>query len=116
MTSRVSYDDQDTYLLKENFANNLGLGGLMVWALDLDDPKTSSSLDNLALNGLRSIGDAVDANPVYASQKLAATIFSNDVQLGVFWTECSPNPICPTGFTQLTTGHGKVNITTQNHF
>jgi chitinase len=99
--------------MKEDFANNLGLGGLMVWALDLDDPNSSSSLDNLALNGLRTIGDAVDANPVYAAQKLAATMVQNDVSLAVFWTDCSPNPICPDGFNQIATGHGKVKTTLQ---
>jgi chitinase len=32
----VSYDDQDTFLQKIKFANNLGLGGLLIWALGQD--------------------------------------------------------------------------------
>ncbi|KAI9876312.1 MAG: hypothetical protein M1830_006786 [Pleopsidium flavum] len=32
----VSYDDQDTFQQKIKFANDLGLGGLLIWALDLD--------------------------------------------------------------------------------
>ncbi|MCJ1355899.1 MAG: hypothetical protein MMC33_005891 [Icmadophila ericetorum] len=32
----VSYDDQDTFQQKVEYANNVGLGGLLIWALDLD--------------------------------------------------------------------------------
>ena len=50
----VSYDDQETFQQKIKFANNLGLGGLLIWALDLDTPQ----LD--ALQGLiypKKLGD-----------------------------------------------------------
>jgi chitinase len=51
----ASFDDQDTFQQKIKFANKLGLGGLLIWALDLDTqdlqalsgviyPKTISSL------------------------------------------------------------------------
>lgn len=66
----VSYDDEDTYTLKRNFANGLGLGGTMAWALDLDDPSTLSSQNNLNLGIMRAVdGDQVDANPTYALSK-----------------------------------------------
>jgi chitinase len=32
----VSYDDEETFQQKIKFANNLGLGGLLIWAIDLD--------------------------------------------------------------------------------
>lgn len=32
----VSYDDFDTFQQKIEFANTLGLGGLLIWAIDLD--------------------------------------------------------------------------------
>lgn len=32
----VSYNDQETFQQKIKFANQLGLGGLLIWALDLD--------------------------------------------------------------------------------
>ena len=83
----------------------------MVWAIDLDDPTTGESSDNLNLNGLREIGDAVDTNPIYARQKLAATYAQNTINLLTFWTDCSANPTCPDGFKILTTGHGKVSLT-----
>ncbi len=34
----VSYDDIDTFQQKIDFANSLGLGGVLIWALDLDTP------------------------------------------------------------------------------
>ncbi|KAH7124946.1 hypothetical protein B0J13DRAFT_646964 [Dactylonectria estremocensis] len=40
----VSYDDQDTIQQKIEFANSLGLGGLLIWAIDLDN----TQLDALA--------------------------------------------------------------------
>jgi chitinase len=105
---RVSYDDSETYQLKQNFANSLCLGGTFVWALDLDDSSTGQSSDNLALGGLAAFGDPVDSNPLYARHKLSATDEQNSVSLLTFWTDCSPNPSCPDGFKMLTTGHGKV--------
>lgn len=40
----VSYDDKDTIAQKIEFANALGLGGLLIWAIDLDNTR----LDALA--------------------------------------------------------------------
>lgn len=80
----------------------------MVWAIDLDDPATGASADNLNLNVLRNIGDPVDSNPLYARHKLGATTEQNSVSLLTFWTDCSSNPTCPEGFKALATGHGKV--------
>lgn len=34
----VSYDDFDTIQQKVEFANSIGLGGLLIWAVDLDTP------------------------------------------------------------------------------
>lgn len=44
--SWVSYDDKDTFQQKVEYANNQGLGGLLIWAIDQD----TSELD--ALQGL----------------------------------------------------------------
>jgi hypothetical protein len=80
----------------------------MVWALDLDDPKTSNSILSTKFDALRAIGDDVDSNPLFAQQKLAATQTANDIGLDTFWTDCQANPQCPPGFRKLTEGHGKV--------
>ncbi|RSL86747.1 hypothetical protein CDV31_016357 [Fusarium ambrosium] len=48
----VSYDDKDTIKQKIEFANALGLGGLLIWAIDLDntrlDALAASLCDRLA--------------------------------------------------------------------
>lgn len=36
--SRVSYDDDETFKLKKDFANSKCLGGTMAWAVDMDSP------------------------------------------------------------------------------
>ncbi|KAG4435143.1 hypothetical protein IFR05_009375 [Cadophora sp. M221] len=35
----ISFDDQETFQTKIKFANDLGLGGLLIWAVDLDTPQ-----------------------------------------------------------------------------
>ena len=107
----VSYDDETTYAMKRTFANSLGLGGTMAWALDLDDPNTKASQANLNLDAMRELdGHQVDANKRYAVAKLAATTRSNGIQAIMFWTTCSPHPVCPPGFHNPdgAIGHGKV--------
>lgn len=42
----VSYDDKKTFAQKVKWADSVGLGGLMIWAMDLDDA------DFTALSGL----------------------------------------------------------------
>jgi chitinase len=56
--SWISFDDATTFKAKIDYANSMGLGGLMVWAVDLDD----NNLD--ALNAISSADEigAVD-NP-----------------------------------------------------
>lgn len=38
----ISYDDEQTFKLKIDYANKMGLGGLMVWAVDQDDVNLSA--------------------------------------------------------------------------
>jgi chitinase len=38
-SSWVSYDDDVTFAAKIDYANKMGLAGLMIWAIDLDDAK-----------------------------------------------------------------------------
>ncbi|KAI8940612.1 hypothetical protein NX059_001884 [Plenodomus lindquistii] len=104
----VSYDDEETVQMKKEFANKHCLGGTMVWALDLDDPSTSTSIISTQLQQLRDIGDDVDLNPIFAKAKLASTQKANNIALATFWTDCQADPICPQGFKKLTLGHGKV--------
>jgi chitinase len=104
----VSYDDEETLELKRTFANNKCLGGRMVWALDLDNPDSHTSLANLITGGLSTIGDNVSVNPSYAISKLQATNVQNTVNLLAYWSDCSASPSCNDGFQLETLGHGKV--------
>ncbi|PHH89143.1 hypothetical protein CDD83_6594 [Cordyceps sp. RAO-2017] len=38
----VSYDDEETFQQKVDWANELGLGGLMIWSIDQDDKQFSA--------------------------------------------------------------------------
>ncbi|RYP44871.1 hypothetical protein DL768_008713 [Monosporascus sp. mg162] len=51
--SWISFDDAETFKLKIEYANGMGLGGLMIWAIDQD---------NNDLDALRAITDATLAN------------------------------------------------------
>ncbi|CZR66788.1 uncharacterized protein PAC_16689 [Phialocephala subalpina] len=104
----VSYDDEETLELKRTYANKKCMGGRMVWALDLDDPDSETSLVNLASGGLSTIGDDVSVNPSYAISKLEATNTQNTVNLLTYWSDCMAAPYCNDGFDLETTGHGKV--------
>lgn len=95
-----------------DFANDLGLGGSMVWAMDLDP--TRQSVDNLFFQALRNINDDVDSNPVQARLKLHAIQAQNNVNLLTLWTDCSSSPSCPPGFDFLTMGVGKVGSNARN--
>ncbi|OSS48704.1 hypothetical protein B5807_07143 [Epicoccum nigrum] len=51
--SWVGYDDAETYAMKEAFANNRCLGGIMIWSIDFDDSTGGGiGLDNP--NGYKS--------------------------------------------------------------
>lgn len=71
----ISYDDATTFKLKIDFANKKGLGGLMVWAVDQDDPE---------LDALRAISDSayiesssssppVDLTKIFPSQLIPSS-------------------------------------------
>jgi len=105
----VSYDDDETIALKKTWANAHCLGGTMVWALDLADPTTDDSLDNMHIQGMAKYdGQQALSNKRVAMSKYAAIQRQNTVTLQVFWTDCQPDPQCPVGFTKLTEGHGKI--------
>ena len=72
----------------------------MVWAIDFDDPSTTTSIDNL------NSGD----HSLFRAEVSAATVSSNAATLGIFWTPCLPpgSQICPSGYDPLFYGHGKV--------
>ena len=88
----------------------------MVWALSLADPGTTESIENLYLNGMaRTYGSAVYAHKAEAMLNYEALQTQNAIALQGFWTECMALPLCPPGFTILTTGHGKLYDLDRGH-
>ncbi|KEY64330.1 hypothetical protein S7711_09875 [Stachybotrys chartarum IBT 7711] len=59
----VSYDDEDTIAQKIEFANNLGLGGLLIWAIDLDNDKLDALAAVLHPNGFNEFVDRSTIDP-----------------------------------------------------
>ncbi|KAH8895714.1 hypothetical protein GQ53DRAFT_853840 [Thozetella sp. PMI_491] len=88
----VSYDDQDTFQQKIQYANSQGLGGLLIWAVDLDTP----TLD--AMQGL-----------VYPKTLNA---FENGDVNGAYWQDASQG-ICRLTDCGATCVPGEILITTQ---
>ncbi|KAH2448624.1 hypothetical protein KXW63_007635 [Aspergillus fumigatus] len=102
----VSYDDADTLKIKMDFANKLGLGGTMVWALDLDNADSQSA------QYLNSGGNMTNTNGFSIAKKAADTQQAVAAKLA-FWTPCMTEKErkvlgCPGGYHELLVGHGKV--------
>lgn len=99
----VSYDDTETFQMKIEYANSLCLGGVMAWALDLDTPGVDTAIDSLTSSTLSSDSTSIEIKK--------ATVVSNSLTVGLFWTVCQPkdtSDACPTGYRALVQGHGKV--------
>ncbi|KAI8631028.1 carbohydrate-binding module family 18 [Xylariaceae sp. FL1651] len=59
----VSYDDEDTFQAKIDFANKLGLGGLLIWSIDQDTQNLDALKAVLGDKGIDAFKDeAADAS------------------------------------------------------
>lgn len=56
------------------------------------------------------MGDPVASNPLFARQKLRATLEQNSVRLLSFSTERDSDPQCPPEFQRIAIGHGQVSV------
>ncbi|KAJ5124812.1 uncharacterized protein N7515_008637 [Penicillium bovifimosum] len=68
--SWVSFDDETTFKMKIDYANKMGLSGLMIWAIDLDDNRLSALRavsDSEALGSSGSAFDLVDYSHIFPS-------------------------------------------------
>lgn len=70
--SWVSYDDETTSQMKIDYANKMGLGGLMVWAIDLDDGSLSALSAISAVNSTDSGFDLVPLEYLFPPDILPA--------------------------------------------
>ncbi|SCO15302.1 related to chitinase [Fusarium fujikuroi] len=74
--SWISYDDPSTIQAKIDYANKMGLSGVMIWAIDLDD----SSLESLRavsdpslLDSVEGTFDLVDLDKLFPKEYLPAS-------------------------------------------
>ncbi|KAF8252102.1 glycosyl hydrolases family 18 protein-like protein [Wilcoxina mikolae CBS 423.85] len=87
----VSYDDEDTIKAKIKFANDLGLGGLLIWSIDQDTPD---------LRGLQAV---LAPKSLKAFEKLAdhASYWQDMTAQDCYVTDCGGS--CNPGFLKMTT-------------
>lgn len=83
----VSFDDEETFDQKVKWANSVGLGGLMAWAIDLDDSNST------ALSGLigKDAGHGLDKSIIKRSTESAS--WSSDNGQDCYATKCGER--CP---------------------
>ena len=88
----VSYDDKTTFKQKVDFANSVGLGGVMIWSIDQDD-NDFSALSGLVGKSLPSFADQLKKTEAVGTNKWA----SQNGQKCVM-TDCSDTPNGPDGY------------------
>ena len=79
----MSFDDVDTVNLKVDFLKNQGLGGAMVWALDLDDFKGTFCQSDDTYPLLRTINRGLGLLPPAKSSvggQILQTLSDNDLK------------------------------------
>ncbi|KAA8652731.1 uncharacterized protein ATNIH1004_001636 [Aspergillus tanneri] len=96
----VSFDDDETFKQKIDWANDVGLGGVMIWSIDQDDKKFS------ALTGL--LGRSVkDYNTLL--QRMETTDAGKWTSINgqkCIMTDCGLPPTCPSGYGLAPNGGG----------
>ena len=61
MDQWASYDDLPTFKMKIDYANEVCLGGIMVWAVDLDDANATMTNELAQAMGLPADSKAVQS-------------------------------------------------------
>ncbi|KAF8966666.1 hypothetical protein BDZ97DRAFT_1807457 [Flammula alnicola] len=91
----VSYDDAVTFQAKVDWAKGAGLGGLMVWAVDLDDFKMKFVLIVNDQANSAVLGVSIQDNEIPSAHDLNSNDGQNCMQAA-----CGEN--CPSGYVQMT--------------
>ncbi|KAL4801184.1 killer toxin alpha/beta [Aspergillus unguis] len=99
----VSYDDGETIQMKMAEANKLCLGGVLIWAVDLDGSDHASSNDLLGVGVANGVSptDAETFRTTKESLERAASIGNS-----CYWSFCGDS--CVEGFTSQTYSKGQV--------
>ncbi|RMZ85693.1 hypothetical protein DV736_g6556, partial [Chaetothyriales sp. CBS 134916] len=97
----VSYDDGDTFALKKQAANNLCLGGTMVWAVDMDNGNGDMNSEMTGASSLSTQEKAQLKDRINQSVQQAISLNT------CYWTECGDG--CQKGYFSQTQARGQIN-------
>ncbi|KAL9030617.1 MAG: hypothetical protein Q9196_001284 [Gyalolechia fulgens] len=86
----VSYDDKDTFKQKIEFANKLGLGGLLIWAIDQDTDDLQALQAVLAPKSVKA----------FAKQAQDADFWKDSTAADCYVSDCGKG--CKSGFAPIT--------------
>lgn len=103
----VSYDDSDTFKQKIDYANGLGLGGMLVWAIDQD----SSSYD--AMNAISGTVGLTNKLLAVKNDGEKSVVTARDLKSDCHLTACSTNPQCPKNSSPITVQTKPDSLTAQ---
>jgi len=74
-SDQVSYDDKDTFQQKIEYANSQGLGGLLIWAIDLDTPNLDAMQALVYPKSLNAFNDKTTDTSYWQSATMGACKF-----------------------------------------
>lgn len=96
----ISYDDEDTYYQKSEYATSVGLSGMMAWAVD----QGVSGNTNQALTG----GNKIRAVAGYSDAEVETVQTEVDADSSCYVTLCGGK--CAPGYTSMETMKGRVGL------
>lgn len=105
----VSFDDGVTMVQKMKAANKLCLGGIMIWAMDMDNDDGDAMSDLMGIG--KSNGVTSDQAASYKEQYENAAE-QNAVASSCYWTLCGES--CKSSYFDVTEARGQVAFVQQN--
>lgn len=94
-TQWVSYDDSETLAQKKDFANELCLGGLMIWAVDYNNQTNKTGF------GSQSYADTSKSTTDFANEKTV----SQQAGIACYTSQCGDD--CMSGYSGVTNMNGQ---------
>lgn len=106
----VSFDDQDTWKIKADFAKSECLGGVLIWSIDNDDSNHTFS-DGLAA----ALGNDINVDTTTGLTsamfyETRASVTSNQPSQDQYCRFINCGEVCPSGFTAVTRADKKSQL------
>ncbi|ESZ97205.1 hypothetical protein SBOR_2399 [Sclerotinia borealis F-4128] len=105
----VSFDDQDTFKLKGDFAKSQCLGGVLVWSVDYDDSNNTLSRGLAAALG-NEINADTSTGLALTRSETSTTITTSEGGRDAYCPFTNCGEMCPTGFTTIVRGEKKSQL------